>query len=122
MRTIAVVIVVVLACVRVSMYTGSVQSKESSVTYLSTPLAMTTQDSDQSLAAEFILTSTLYPPLDVVANTSSTSPILVLCPFTPFGCEANSSRGRVYSRLGPVMPRPSSAVLSQRIALNQQSS
>ena len=71
--------------VDVSVRIGSVQSRESSVINLSTPLQMTTHDCDPSLANESTFNSTPYRLHCSVTNTSRADPILVSLPSETVG-------------------------------------
>ena len=68
------------------------------ITNLFDPWEILTQEWVLSLSKDQILISTPYLPCISLAATSYTGPILVFPWIHPFGCDAPSSLGRVYSR------------------------
>ena len=68
------------------------------VTKLLEPWEILTQEWELSLFIDIILISTPYLPCKQQVATSNTGPILVFPRIHPFGCDAPSSLGRVYSR------------------------
>ena len=80
------------------------------ITNLFDPKEILTQEWELSLFRDIILISTPHLPCKQQVATSNTGPILVF-PWThPFGCDASSSLGRVYSRQAAARNCENSAV------------